>query len=166
MLVSGDIHTSQCKARRHAGAPKQSLCSGMVQRCARGSEKGRAKKRCTVFRRKKPALISRFFECGRRERMTRIFDAALRAVAKATLSRCARLKPPSEVLILVNSGRKKTCFNKQVFRMWSAREDSNLRPTGPKPVALPSCATRRIGAHVTAADSERQRLFITWKLTA
>ncbi len=26
---------------------------------------------------------------------------------------------------------------------WSAREDSNLRPTGPKPVALPSCATRR-----------------------
>ena len=29
---------------------------------------------------------------------------------------------------------------------WSAREDSNLRPTGPKPVALPSCATRRCTA--------------------
>lgn len=29
------------------------------------------------------------------------------------------------------------------FKIWSAREDSNLRPTGPKPVALPSCATRR-----------------------
>lgn len=27
--------------------------------------------------------------------------------------------------------------------IWSAREDSNLRPTGPKPVALPGCATRR-----------------------
>src|SRR5471030_2402802 len=83
-----------------------------------------------------------------------------------TLSRFARLKPPSEVLILLNSGRKKTCFKKQVFRMWSAREDSNLRPTGPKPVALPSCATRRIGAHVTAADSERQCLFVTQALTA
>src|SRR5471030_189996 len=64
---------------------------------------------------KKPALKSRFFECGRRERITRIFDAALRAVAKATLSRFARLKPPSEVLILLNSGRKKTCFKKAGF---------------------------------------------------
>ena len=42
---------------------------------------------------------------------------ALRAVAGATLSRFARLEPPAEVLILINDGRKKTCFKKQVFRM-------------------------------------------------
>ena len=41
---------------------------------------------------------------------------------------------------------------------WSAREDSNLRPTGPKPVALPSCATRRCGAHLTAGMHTRQCL--------
>src|SRR5471030_1643917 len=64
---------------------------------------------------KKPALKSRFFECGRRERITCIFDAALRAVAKATLSRFARLKPPSEVLILINFGGKKTCFKSRLF---------------------------------------------------
>jgi hypothetical protein len=34
------------------------------------------------------------------EEVQRNMDEALRAVAKATLSRCARLKPPSEVLIL------------------------------------------------------------------
>ena len=59
---------------------------------------------------------------------------ALRAVAKATWSRFARLKPPSEVLILFYYRRKKTCFKKQVFQMWSAREDdAHLRclPCGP-----------------------------------
>ncbi len=44
-------------------------------------------------------------------------------------------------------------------RKWSAREDSNLRPTGPKPVALPSCATRRMRAHLTATLLKRQYLF-------
>ncbi len=84
---------------------------------------------------------------------------ALRAVAKATLSRFARLEPPAEVLILINYGRKKTCFKSRFFEWWSAREDSNLRPTGPKPVALPSCATRRCGAHLTAGSYRRQSLF-------
>jgi hypothetical protein len=28
-------------------------------------------------------------------------------------------------------------------RKWSEREDSNLRPSGPKPDALPGCATLR-----------------------
>ena len=28
--------------------------------------------------------------------------------------------------------------------LWSGREDSNLRPLGPKPSALPGCATPRI----------------------
>ncbi len=84
---------------------------------------------------------------------------ALRAVAKATLSRFARLEPPAEVLILINRRRKKTCFKSRFFEWWSAREDSNLRPTGPKPVALPSCATRRCGAHLTAGGYRRQSLF-------
>ncbi len=69
-------------------------------------------------------------------------SSALRAVAEATLSRYARLKPPSEVLILFSADEKKPVFSDR-FLKWSAREDSNLRPTGPKPVALPSCATRR-----------------------
>ena len=29
--------------------------------------------------------------------------------------------------------------------LWSGRQDSNLRPSGPKPDALPSCATSRNG---------------------
>ena len=40
------------------------------------------------------------------ERITRILDARLRAVAEATLSRFARLEPPAEVLILINDRRK------------------------------------------------------------
>ena len=39
-----------------------------------------------------------------------------RAVAKATWSRFARLKPPSEVLILLNYRRKKTCFKSRFFK--------------------------------------------------
>jgi hypothetical protein len=30
------------------------------------------------------------------------------------------------------------------LRKWSVRQDSNLRPLGPKPSALPSCATHRL----------------------
>ena len=29
-------------------------------------------------------------------------------------------------------------------RNWSGRQDSNLRPSGPKPDALPGCATPRV----------------------
>ena len=32
------------------------------------------------------------------------------------------------------------------FEEWSGREDSNLRPPGPEPGALPDCATPRINA--------------------
>ena len=39
--------------------------------------------------------------------------------------------------------KKPTQMSRLFLLNWSAREDSNLRPTGPKPVALPSCATRR-----------------------
>ncbi len=60
-------------------------------------------------------------------------SSALRAVAEATLSRYARLKPPSEVLILFSADEKKPVFSDR-FLKWSAREDySALRaaPFGP-----------------------------------
>ena len=44
-----------------------------------------------------------------------------------------------------STDEKKPAFSSRFLQIWSAREDSNLRPTGPKPVALPSCATRRWG---------------------
>ena len=34
-------------------------------------------------------------------------------------------------------------FIKKSKKKWSERQDSNLRPSGPKPDALPSCATFR-----------------------
>jgi hypothetical protein len=37
--------------------------------------------------------------------------------------------------------RRKVVFLKK----WSGRQDSNLRPSGPKPDALPGCATPRHG---------------------
>src|SRR6185503_6442425 len=36
-----------------------------------------------------------------------------------------------------------------VFDFWSGREDSNLRPLGPKPSALPGCATPRFARKKT-----------------
>src|ERR1043166_5535160 len=37
---------------------------------------------------------------------------------------------------------------RMLILIWSGREDSNLRPLGPKPSALPGCATpRRSNAH-------------------
>ena len=58
-----------------------------------------------------------------------------------------------------STDEKKPAFSSRFLQIWSAREDSNLRPTGPKPVALPSCATRRCGAHLTAGGYRRQSLF-------
>src|SRR3989337_2803237 len=38
----------------------------------------------------------------------------------------------------------------ELFRLgWSGREDSNLRPLGPKPSALPGCATPRLPCQVS-----------------
>ncbi len=43
--------------------------------------------------------------------------------------------------------RSKAVFvvNYSFLNNWSGREDSNLRPSGPKPDALPGCATPRSG---------------------
>ena len=34
--------------------------------------------------------------------------------------------------------------NYDIFSLWSGRQDLNLRPSGPKPDALPGCATPRL----------------------
>ena len=109
---------------------------------------------------KKPALKSRFFEWwSAREDYAHQRCAPFGRCCE-TWSRCARLKPPSEVLHpLSATDEKKPALKSRFFEWWSAREDSNLRPTGPKPVALPSCATRRCGAHLTAGAQGRQSLF-------
>jgi hypothetical protein len=39
------------------------------------------------------------------------------------------------------------------FKKWSGRQDSNLRPSGPKPDALPGCATPRQGSLVQQCTS-------------
>jgi hypothetical protein len=104
---------------------------------------------------KKNRSKERFFRMwSAREDDSPLRGFALRAVAEATFSRCARVEPPSpELLILVKFQTKKNRSKERFFRMWSAREDSNLRPTGPKPVALPSCATRRMRSASYCCDA-------------
>ena len=84
-------------------------------------------------------------ECGVRSKASHARDGVCRAIRDETASlRSGPVFHPDKLgLSLLET--KKACFFKQAFRIWSAREDSNLRPTGPKPVALPSCATRRWG---------------------
>src|SRR2546423_14748270 len=43
----------------------------------------------------------------------------------------------------------------QMMSEWSGREDSNLRPLGPKPSALPGCATPRRRRRKTISADER-----------
>ena len=45
--------------------------------------------------------------------------------------------------ILANYARNKNAKDEALAIMWSGRKDSNLRPSGPKPDALPGCATPR-----------------------
>jgi hypothetical protein len=48
-----------------------------------------------------------------------------------------------------------------LYVLWSEREDLNLRPLGPEPSALPSCATPRYCKMIIAQrllkDNSRQR---------
>ena len=41
---------------------------------------------------------------------------------------------------------------------WSERKDSNLRPSGPKPDALPDCATLRQASYSNAGSGEFLKL--------
>ena len=89
---------------------------------------------------------------------------ALRAVAKATWSRFARLKPPSEVLILFTTGEKKPALKAGFSNMVGER---GFEP--PTHWSQTSCATKLRyspnGAHLTATPWERQWLFETSELT-
>ncbi len=89
------------------------------------------------YRRKKTCLFRQVSKNGQRERITWLCEPALRAVAEATLSRCARLKPPSEVLILFCYKRKKTCLFRQVSKMVGER---GFEP--PTHWSQTSCATK------------------------
>ena len=59
---------------------------------------------------KKPAYKAGFSNVVGERGLRASLMLALRAVAKATWSRCARLKPPSEVLILYITGEKKPAY--------------------------------------------------------
>ncbi len=59
------------------------------------------------------------------------------------------------------------CHNPKCVRLkeWSVMQDSNLRPLGPKPSALPSCANHRLryttatGRNITTHLWQRQTIF-------
>ena len=64
-------------------------------------------------------------------------SSALRAVAEATLTRYARLKPPSEVLILFYTDEKKPVFSDRFLKMVGER---GFEP--PTHWSQTSCATK------------------------
>jgi hypothetical protein len=71
---------------------------------------------------KKTCLFRQVFKTVGERGLPCSASSALRAVAEATLSRYARLKPPSKVLILFSADEKKPVFSDR-FLKWSARED-------------------------------------------
>jgi len=76
-------------------------------------DKAKENKKFGLQKAKSPLIAERAFLNVVGERGLRASAMlALWAVAKATWSRYARLKPPSEVLILINYGRKKTDFRR------------------------------------------------------
>src|SRR5207244_9876814 len=48
---------------------------------------------------------------------------------------------------------------------WSGREDSNLRPLGPKPSALPGCATPRVLMTNHASPKKRRYILASGGIT-
>jgi len=104
---------------------------------------------------KKPALKAGFSNVVGERGLRASSMPALRAVANATWSRFARLKPPSEVLIFFTTGEKKPALKSRFFN--------------PTHWSQTSCATKLRyspnGAHLTATPSERQWLFKTSGLT-
>ncbi len=94
------------------------------------------------YRRKKTCFFKQVYKMVGERGLRLSSISALRAVAAqrclATLGANLLRRFSSSF----STDEKKPAFSSR-FIKWSAREDSNLRPTGPKPVALPSCATRR-----------------------
>ena len=54
------------------------------------------------------------------------------------------------ILIFAKYYKIKPITMLRALREWSGRQDSNLRPTVPKTVALPGCATPRLDASAIA----------------
>ena len=74
------------------------------------------------------------------------FDNAFRAALPDKLSPIFTIgsgQIAGEFGISLRSGRAHAAPIRQNWENWSGRQDSNLRPSGPKPDALPGCATPR-----------------------
>ncbi len=106
----------------------------------------------------------------------------LRAVARATFSRFARVPAPGgshprwlqmQKTLLIEQGfqiwsviedSNRTSapshprWLQRSAQIWSVIEDSNLRPLRPERSALPGCANHRMRAHLTAQAHARQSL--------
>src|SRR5699024_9255429 len=53
----------------------------------------------------------------------------------------------------ITTKKARTLMEDHAFSIyWSGREDSNRRPSGPKPDALPDCATPRLILYSTSAN--------------
>ena len=86
---------------------------------------------------KKPVFADRFLKMVGERGLRAPAGRALRAVAFATLSRCARRNPPSEVLIHFYSGEKKPVFADRFLKMVGER---GFEP--PTHWSQTSCATK------------------------
>ena len=86
---------------------------------------------------KKPVFSDRFLKMVGERGLHCSMSSALRAVAEATLSRFARLKPPSEVLILFYTDEKKPVFSDRFLKMVGER---GFEP--PTHWSQTSCATK------------------------
>ncbi len=95
--------------RAPAGRALRAVAFATLSRCARRNPPSEV---LTLFYsgEKKPVLADRFLKMVGERGLRAPAGRALRAVAFATLSRCARRNPPSEVLILFYSGEKKPVF--------------------------------------------------------
>jgi hypothetical protein len=91
---------------------------------------------------KKPAVKAGFLNWSAREDNSSLRDSPCGSSLRNAVSLRSAQTSCGDSHPLLTLGVKKPAV-KAGFLNWSAREDSNLRPTGPKPVALPSCATRR-----------------------
>ena len=83
--------------------------------------------------------------------MTTFHYSNLSVVTVKTMVRPAGLEPATHGLesrcsIQLSYERAASLCSLHILlsRKWSVRQDSNLRPLGPKPSALPSCATHRL----------------------
>ena len=132
-------------AREDNASLREAPCGPLLkQRCLATPGSNLLRRSSSFLLQAKKNLLqrSRFLKWSARED-----DASLReAPCGALLKQRCLATPGSNLLRRFSSfllQTKKNLLQRSRFLKWSAREDSNLRPSGPKPDALPSCATRR-----------------------